>query len=183
MVVTTDVDVPLLVESFDLGPFDGFLDSDLWEHIEVQARCQAASQRGAAAPADEAAAASHPTAGGDGLLGEDQQQGVAAARCQPEAAAEVGAVPESRVRSILARLVEEALTAPAATGAGARRQEAQHRLFAVTMLCLDAAWEAHEGDLLAAAFEQFPAKVCLCAHAGHVRKCPQLAGTRASTQQ
>lgn len=47
------MDVPLLHASFDLSPYDGFIDPDLYERLEEQAHAMAA----AAAAAAKAAAA------------------------------------------------------------------------------------------------------------------------------
>lgn len=43
-VATCDVDVPLLNLAFDLGPFDGFIDPDVYERLEDKARALAAKE-------------------------------------------------------------------------------------------------------------------------------------------
>lgn len=38
MVVTCDVDIQLLQQSFDLQPYDAFIQSDLYENLEAAAK-------------------------------------------------------------------------------------------------------------------------------------------------
>lgn len=122
LVATADVDVPLLLESFDLGPYDGFLDPDTYERLEESAQSQAAAAAAAAG-------------------GEEEGEVATAARA----------------RAALAAGAQAALAGGGP--AGARRPAERHRLLAVTMLCVEEAWEAAAADLLWAAFEALPGKV------------------------
>lgn len=101
--------------------------------------------------------------------GDEQNVGGSAA----PAANEDGAAEEPEeeaVRQRLAELVQGALMMGAGPGPGSgggagggfgrgQAGKVQHRLFAVTMLCMEEEWEAHAADLLWAAFEAFPGKV------------------------
>jgi hypothetical protein len=157
LVATADVDVPLLVEAFDLGPFDGFVDPALWQRLEAQACAQAATEAAAAGEAggaagrasdgDGAAAAGAGDGAGDAQADQQHKQAAPASGQPPAAGVDMG-----RSRQLLAGLVQDAL----ASGDAARPP---HALLAVTMLVLNAAWEVHQPDLLAAAFEEFPGKV------------------------
>jgi hypothetical protein len=143
LAATCDVDLPLLQSSFDLGPFDAFLDPSDYERLEERARTLALSK------AADALAAEAALCGGG-------QEGEGAAP-----AAHQGADLEERVRQILAGLLQEALDSSGGNSgatAGVDRQPG-HRLFAVTMLCLQEGWEVQAPDLLAAAFELFGDKV------------------------
>ncbi|GBF89012.1 hypothetical protein Rsub_01511 [Raphidocelis subcapitata] len=138
LAATCDVDVPLLQSSFDLGPYDGFLQPGDYEALEERARTLAASEA-----ADAAAASGAAAQGGGGREGELDADGAAAGG---------GPEVEEGVRQILAGLVQEALDG------GAGRAPPRHRLFAVTMLCFQDGWEVQAPDLLAAAFDLFADK-------------------------
>jgi len=72
-----------------------------------------------------------------------------------------GADESSRGREILASLVQRALAAPGSGGGVVQQMRPQehHKLFAITMLCMEESFEGRAPDLLWAAFEAFPGKV------------------------
>ena len=146
---TCDVDVPLLNMAFDLSPFDGFIDPDLFERLQEQARSQAAAEAAAsAAPAQAAGAPSGDDSGENGV-GAVGNSGM-------------GLCTEEAVRRHLAGLVQRALASNAARSSGGGGEQAAdggHRLLALTMLCMEPECEAQAADLLWAAFDAFPGKV------------------------
>jgi hypothetical protein len=132
-VATCDVDVPLLHEAFDLGPFDGFLAPELYERLEDAAAAQAAADADACAR------------GADG--GADR-------------GAETAAGARRRLAGLVrGALAAAGGGGGAAGGGGGGDGGGGHRLLALTMLCMEPGWEASAGDLLGAAFEAFPDKV------------------------
>jgi hypothetical protein len=132
LAATGDIDVPLLQQSFDLGPYDAFLPADTYTALEAAAR-EAAS---AAAAARAAASADTPAEGGQ----EGEQGNSAAAHALPS---------EAEVARELAGLVMERLVA----------QPEGHTLAVVTMLCMLPEWEEAAVEFVAPLFEALPDKV------------------------
>ena len=142
-VTAGDADVPLLLRSCDLDPFDGFLDPDVFERLEAQAQAQVQVARGKA---------------GGGTVEEKEQ--LAGGSGDLDGGGEA-------VRARLADLAQAALAGCGGSSGGMRRPPsasaaaaARHRLLAVTMLCVDGAdgvaEDAAVRALLAAAFAAIP---------------------------
>uniref|UniRef100_A0A383WNS6 Cilia- and flagella-associated protein 61 N-terminal domain-containing protein n=1 Tax=Tetradesmus obliquus TaxID=3088 RepID=A0A383WNS6_TETOB len=146
LVATSQLDLSLLLQSFDLGPFDGFLPAEVYE------ACEAAAQQAAAVKAEQ-------------RLQEQQQQG-------EEAAAAMPIMPtEEDVRKELLPLLLQAASKQQHGGSSG----AQHSLLAVTMLCMLPGYEARAVDFMLPAFREFAGKDYYVLSLPHSEREPPLA--------
>lgn len=202
ILMTSDVDTGSLSETFDLHPYDNFLPSEVYaEQYEAAKasirgqkmeylRAQAAAQREEAGEeqagveegtqADGDATAEGTGDGADGAAAEQQAEGEGDGEERPSssqaAKAEKRGIDESELAAAAEPTEEETRAEMLAMFAG-QPAPAEPTLYAITMLCMDPAYEAQASEFLGPAFAAFADKLYCVVTLPHDSRVPGLMDT------
>jgi hypothetical protein len=155
LVATCELDVSLLLQGFDVGPFDGFLTPEVYEGCEAAARHAAA---------EKVHRQQH----------QQQQEQDSADGADPALVSAAAEPSAEQVRRELVPLLVEALAKQQQVQQHAQRKQQKraaaagpseeavapaHSLAAITMLCMLPGYEARAVELMPLLFEELPVKV------------------------